>query len=189
MTGEKEKMLSGELYDPEKDGLPEERAWCKELCQEYNSVATADLERRSEIIRTLLGGTGDGFLIEQPFWCNYGTNIRIGERFYSNHNLVILDCAAVVFGNDVKIGPNCGFYAVSHPLNPRLRRTGAEFARPITVGSNVWFGGGVTVLPGVSIGENAVIGAGSVVTRDIPPGSVAVGNPCRPIGPVIPLDI
>jgi acetyltransferase-like isoleucine patch superfamily enzyme len=181
---EKEKMLAGEPYHPDSDGiLPLERAACKRLCFLYNRLEPDDLGRREETIREILGRAGGIFKIEQPFWCDYGKNIAIGENFYSNHNLVILDCAPVSFGDAVMIGPNCGFYAVSHPLGRKLRETGVEHARPIRVGDGVWIGGGVTVLHGVTIGDGAVIGAGSVVTRDVAPYTVAAGNPCRTLGP------
>ncbi|MDR2613611.1 MAG: sugar O-acetyltransferase [Deltaproteobacteria bacterium] len=184
MKSEKEKMLAGEVYHPSADGiLPEERRRAKRLCHEYNRLGPDDLARREEIMRELLGRTGGQFLVEPPFWCDYGYNISIGEDFYSNHNLVILDCAKVSFGAGVMVGPGCGFYSVNHPLDPALRSTWVEYALPITVGDGVWFGGNVTVLPGVTIGDGAVVGAGSVVTRDVPAGTVAAGNPCRVIRP------
>ena len=131
------------------------------------------------LLRQLLGSTDGRFLIEPSFWCDYGYNIHLGKNFYANHNCVILDCAKVTFGDHVMVGPNCGFYTACHPIYPQQRREGVEFARPITVGNDVWFGGGCTVLPGVTIGDGCVIGAGSVVTRDIPASTVAAGNPCR----------
>ena len=115
------------------------------------------------------------------FWCDYGYNITFGENFFANHNLVILDCAKVTFGNNVFIGPNCGFYTAGHPIDFEQRNRGLEYAYPIKVGSNVWFGGGVQVMPGVSIGSNVVIGGGSIVTKDIPSNVIAVGNPCKVI--------
>ena len=114
------------------------------------------------------------------FYCDYGFNIEIGENFYSNHNLVILDANKVIFGDNVQIGPNCGFYISGHPLDKETRKE-LEFAKPIKVGNNVWFGGNVCVMPGITIGDNTVIGAGSVVTKDIPANVVAVGNPCKVI--------
>ena len=132
-------------------------------------------------LKKLFNKTGNDFLIEQNFQCDYGYNIEIGENFYSNHNLVILDPAKVTFGNNVFIGPNCGFYTPEHPIKAEERNKMLEYAKPITVGNNVWFGGNVTVLGGVTIGDNSVIGAGSVVTKNIPSNCVAVGNPCRVI--------
>ncbi|MDR3154099.1 MAG: sugar O-acetyltransferase [Deltaproteobacteria bacterium] len=180
---EKDKMLAGEPYLPDSGILPAERGRAKSLCQRHNLLPAEDMEGRRALIRELFGRTGERFHVEQPIRCDYGYNIEIGEDFYSNFNLVILDCARVTFGDFVKVGPGCGFFAVSHPLDPELRRTGIEFAKPITVGDDVWFGGGATVLPGVTIGRGSVIGAGSVVTRDVPERVVAVGNPCRVIGP------
>ena len=172
MSSEKEKCRAGGLYDANHDRqLIEERLRCKRLCFEY----------REEMLRGLLGKTGKNFLIEQPFLCDYGYNIGIGENFYANVNCVILDEAAVTFGDNVFIGPNCAFYTAAHPLDTGDRRLGLEFARPISVGSDVWIGGNVVVLPGVTIGDGCVIGAGSVVTRDLPACCLAFGNPCRVI--------
>lgn len=180
MLSEKDKCRAGELYDANHDRqLIEERLRCKRMCFEYNRLEPGMAERREEMLRDLLGKTGENFLIEQPFLCDYGYNIEIGENFYSNVNCVILDEAAVRFGNNVFVGPNCAFYTAGHPLDAGLRCSGLEFARPITVGNDVWIGGNVVVLPGVTIGDGCVIGAGSVVTRDIPAACLAFGNPCR----------
>lgn len=178
---EKEKMLSGELYNPLQKDLLELRQRAKNLCYEYNKINPQNLEEKFIILKELLGKTCGNFLIEPNFFCDYGFNIEIGENFYSNHNLVILDPAKVTFGDNVFIGPNCGFYTAEHPINSIERNKGLEYAKPITVGNNVWFGGGVNVLAGVTIGNDVVIGAGSVVTKDIPANSVAVGNPCKVI--------
>lgn len=179
---EKEKMLSGMIYDANNDpGLIAERLECKEMCHDYNALRPKDTARREALLKSILGKTGDNLLIEQPFYCDYGYNIEVGENFYANFNLVILDEAPVKFGNNVFIAPNCAFYTAGHPIDPTERNKGLEYARPITVGNNVWIGGNVSVLPGVNIGDNCVIGAGSVVVKDIPAGSVAVGNPCKVI--------
>ena len=179
---EKEKMLLGEIYDANYDEeLMNERIKAKDLCYEYNHLKPSQINERTEIMKKLLGKTKDNFLIEQLFECDYGYNIEIGENFYSNHNLVILDANKVVFGDNVFIGPNCGFYTAGHPLDAETRNKGLEYAKPIRVGNDVWFGGNVVVLPGVKIGNNVVIGAGSVVAKDIPENSVAVGNPCKVI--------
>lgn len=179
---EKEKMLKGMIYDA--NNAPEliaERADCKELCHDYNHLRPKDIEGRRRIIMELLGSVKGNFLIEQPFLCDYGYNIHIGDNFYANHNLVILDEAPVIFGDNVFIAPNCGFYTAAHPIDAAERNRGLEYARPITVGNDVWIGADVCVLPGVTIGDDCVIGAGSVVVKDIPPHSVAVGNPCKVI--------
>lgn len=179
---EKEKMLAGEIYDANYDEkLMKERLEAKDKCFEYNNLKPSKLEERKELMKQILGKTGKEFLIEQPFICDYGYNIKIGENFYSNHNLVILDANKVEFGDNVFIAPNCGFYTAGHPLDYETRNKGLEYAKPIKVGNNVWIGGNVVVVPGVTIGDNVVIGAGSVVIKDIRSNSVAVGNPCRVI--------
>lgn len=179
---EKEKMLKGELYKA--IGCKElslERTKIKDLCFEYNSTPPSEQEKRTSIIKKIIGKTKNRLHIESNFYCDYGYNIEVGENFYMNHNSVILDCAKVTFGDNVFVGPNCGFYTALHPLDVETRNKGMEWAESITVGNNVWFGGNVTVLPGVTIGDNAVIGAGSVVVKDIPSNVVAVGNPCKVI--------
>ena len=179
---EKEKMLNGEYYKPMEDKqLSSDRDRVKELCRKYNSLAYTDIENRDKIIKQILGKTGKTILIEPNFFCDYGYNIEVGENFYMNHNCVVLDCAKVTFGDNVFIGPNCSFYTPIHPLNAEERNSGIEKALPIKVGNNVWFGGNVVVLPNVKIGDNSVIGAESVVTKDIPANVVAVGNPCKVI--------
>ncbi|TZF98889.1 sugar O-acetyltransferase (plasmid) [Chryseobacterium panacisoli] len=177
---EKEKCAAGLLYNANYDKeLIQERIACKDLCQEYNGLKNSDTEMRYELLRRIIGSIKENICIEPNFWCDYGYNIKVGENFYANHNLVILDCAIVEFGDNVFIGPNCSFYTAGHPLNAKQRNEGLEYAHPIKVGDNVWLGGNVVVLPGVSIGNNSVIGAGSVVTKDIPDHVVAVGNPCK----------
>lgn len=179
---EKEKMLTGELYDANynKD-LELERLKAKDLCFEYNNIKPSDREAKKQLMKKILGKTKENFIIEQNFFCDYGYNIEIGENFYSNHNLVILDANKVKFGDNVFIAPNCGFYTAGHPIDAKTRNKGLEYAKPITVGNDVWIGGNVVVLPGVTIGDNVVIGAGSVVNKDIPSNSVAVGNLCKVI--------
>ena len=177
---EKEKMQKGLLYDPSSDRkLYAERTKCKNLCHKYNRIYPEMVGHKRDMAVRILGKTKNLFYIESPFFCDYGYNIEIGENFYANHNTVILDCAKVKFGDNVFIGPNCGFYTAAHPLDTETRNTGQEYAKPITVGNNVWIGGNVCVMPGVTIGDNCVIGGGSVVTKNIPSDVVAVGNPCR----------
>lgn len=180
MLSEKEKSRRGELYDANNDAeLLAERMACKDICHRYNSILPSDTRQREAVIRNLFGKTGERFLIEQPFFCDYGYNIEIGENFYANVNCVILDEAKVTFGDNVFIAPGCGFYTAGHPFDVAQRNSGLEYARPITIGHNVWIGAQVCVLPGVTIGYNCVIGAGSVVNKNIPAGSLAAGNPCR----------
>ena len=181
-------MLCGLLYDASSEELTQERLAAKELCFAYNRTPPSDETRQRELMRRLLGAVGGRFTILAPFWCDYGYNIRLGEHFYANHNLVILDCAAVTFGEHVFVAPNCGFYTAGHPIDAECRERGLEYAYPITVGDHVWIGGGVQVMPGVTIGSNVVIGGGSVVVKDIPSDSVAVGNPCRVIRPITEAD-
>ena len=182
MMTEKEKMQKQMLYDANYDkALFEERMNAKELCYRYNQLCPSDESGQQTIMRQLLGKTSGSFCITAPFWCDYGYNIEIGENFFANHNTVILDGGKVTFGDNVFIAPNCGFYTAGHPIDAERRNKGLEYAYPITVGSNVWIGAGVHVMPGVTIGSNVVIGGGSVVVKDIPDNSVAVGNPCRVI--------
>lgn len=176
---EKEKCRTGQLYDANDAELLAERQACKDACHEYNAILPSQTGRRKALLSRLLGGVGREFQIEQPFYCDYGYNVVIGENFFANVNCVILDGARVSFGDNVFVAPNCGFYTAGHPLDVAVRNKGLEYALPITVGNNVWIGAQVCVLPGVTIGDNCVIGAGSVVVRDIPAGSLAVGNPCR----------
>lgn len=167
-------MLNGELYDASyNDELIKDRCKAKDICFEYNNIKPSDIRKREEIIKKLFSKTGKQILVEQDFWCDYGYNIYVGENFYMNHNCVILDGAKVEFGDNVFIAPNCSFYTAGHPFDVELRNKGLEYARSIQVGNNVWIGGNAVVLPGITIGDNTVIGAGSVVTKDIPSNVVA----------------
>ena len=177
---EEEKMLAGKIYDANYDKeLFEKRLNAKELCKKFNESDVRNIEEKKSILEKLFQKKIEIMGIEPNFYCDYGFNIYLGKNFYSNHNLVILDTNKVEFGNDVFIGPNCGFYTSGHPLDYEKRNKGLEYAKPIKVGNNVWIGGNVCVMPGVTIGDNVVIGAGSVVTKDIPSNVVAVGNPCK----------
>ncbi len=179
---EKEKCAAGLLYNANYDSqLIAEREKCKDLCFDLNNMRPSMVKEREALLRTLLGKAGKRFEILSPFYCDYGYNIEIGENFFANHNLTILDGAKVKFGDNVFIAPSCGFHTAGHPIDAKSRNEGLEYACPITVGDNVWIGANVTVLPGVTIGNNVVIGAGSVVNKDIPSHSIAVGNPCRVI--------
>jgi maltose O-acetyltransferase len=174
---EKDKMLAGELYlasDPE---LVEDRRRCRSLLQKINGQP--DEEERLALFRELLGRIGSGSFIQPPFACDYGSNVSIGDHVFMNFNAVILDCAPVTIGDGAQIAPGVQLIAADHPREAQARRDLLELARPVSIGSNVWLGAAAIVLPGVSVGDDSVIGAGSVVTRDIPSGVVAVGNPCR----------
>ncbi len=176
---EREKMLCGELYlaaDPE---LAEARRRARRLTRLYNATTEEESARRGELLRELLGGVGEQATIEPPFHCDYGCQIYLGERFYANFGLIALDCADIRIGDDVMLGPSVQLYAATHPLDAAARVAGPELARPITIGHRVWIGGGAILCPGISIGDDTTIGAGSVVTRNIPAGVFAAGNPCR----------
>lgn len=179
---EKEKVAAGLLYNPNFDPeLLAEHRRSLDLCHAYNLLRPSQLDERYALLDTLLGSHRTDLLIEQPFLCDYGYNIHVGDGFYANNNCNILDGARVTFGDHVFIGPYCVFTTAGHPFDAEERNQGIEYAKPITVGNNVWIGARVCVLPGVTIGDNAVIGAGSVVTRDVPAGVLAAGSPCRVI--------
>ncbi|CAI1741696.1 hypothetical protein SEUBUCD646_0P00180 [Saccharomyces eubayanus] len=177
-----ENIVPGELYDANYDpDIIKLRKEAKIKLHKYNTLSPVEETEKNKVIKELLGSCGENFIIEPPFFCDYGSNIHIGNNFYSNHNLVILDGAKVLIGHNVCIAPNVGIYTAGHPIDVNRRVQGLEYAIPVTIGDNVWIGGGVSVIPGVTIGNNSVIAAGSVVIRDIPEGVVAAGNPCRVI--------
>ncbi len=179
---ELDKMMSGNPYDATGNTLLLDILQeTQEMCRDYNNIRPSRHDEKTSLIKRILGKTGERIKVIQPFFCDYGFNIEVGEDFFANTNMVILDEAKVIFGNHVFIGPNCSFYTPCHPLDVETRNKGIEWSLPITVGDNVWFGGNVTVCPGVKIGSGSVIGAGSVVTHDIPAGVVAAGNPCKVI--------
>lgn len=178
---EKEKQELGLSYIASDPEVLKDLAPCEQECYELNHLPPSRLEERTKRLKKLLGKTGEHFKIIAPFYCDYGYNIEIGEHFFANMNMVILDEAKVTFGDHVFVAPNCAFYTAGHALNPGERNADVQYALPIKVGSNVWIGGNVVVLPGVTIGSNVTIGAGSVVTKDIPDNAVAVGNPCKVI--------
>lgn len=178
---QRDKAFRGEWFKAGDPVLKQERQHARELCHQLNHCNPSDHAARTVILRQLIGTTNGDFEIFSPFYCDYGKYIAVGNRFFANYNCTILDGAAVTFGDDVRIGPNCTFCTINHAMEPQRRNDGFQIFKPITVGNNVWFGAGVIVLPGVTIGDNTVIGAGSVVTRDIPAGVFAAGNPCRVI--------
>lgn len=181
MKTEKEKMMSGELYNALSPELSEERKQARMLFYELNSNHDLKEEARRAILQKLLGNCGLNAWIEPPFYCDYGYTISIGDNVFINYNCTILDPASVTIGNDVLIGPNVNIYTATHSTDWQIRKQGLENAKPVTIGNDVWIGGGVIICPGVSIGDRTTIGAGSVVTKDIPSDVVAVGNPCRVI--------
>jgi len=178
MKTERQKMLAGELYDPMNHELVAARGRARDLCQALNTIREAEQQERRKILHELFGSGGDSVWMQPPFFCDYGSNIKLGERVFFNFNCVVLDVCPVVIGSFTLFGPAVQIYTPMHPLNAELRRQ-EEFGRPVEIGSDVWVGGGAIILPGVRIGPRAVIGAGSVVTRDIPEGVFAAGNPCR----------
>jgi maltose O-acetyltransferase len=178
---EKQKMLAGELYNALDSQLTMERRQARDLIRELNASKDDDQERRAFIIHHLFASAGKSVWIEPPFYCDYGSNITLGDNVYFNFNCVVLDPAAVLIGSNVLFGPNVQIYTASHPVDYLERRNGLEFAIPIEIGSDVWVGGSAVISPGVTIGSRSVIGAGSVVTKDVPEGVFAAGNPCRVI--------
>lgn len=175
------KMLSGEVYDAVEANIIALLNAVKTRVATFNAISPVDYAAKEAALRNLLGHCGDNPRVNQPFFCDYGINISVGNNFFANFGLTILDEAPVSFGDNVFIGPGCGFYTPCHPTDIEARNAMVQWAKPITVGNNVWIGGNCTILPGVTIGDGCTIGAGSVVVSDIPAGTVAVGNPCRPV--------
>lgn len=179
---EKEKMLAREVYDATDPELLHELVQTRERICDYNSLRPSETSKMKSILKELLGHIGDDeFIINQPFRCDYGRQISIGKRFFANFNFTVLDEARVTIGDDCFVGPNVSIYTACHSIDPIERNSRQEWALPVSIGNNVWIGGSVTILPGVKIGDNVTIGAGSVVTHDIPSNTVAVGNPCKVI--------
>jgi maltose O-acetyltransferase len=180
MRSERDKMLAGDLYDPLDRELVIARQRARDLCQTLNATREAQQEERRRIVRELFAAGGDSVWLQPPFFCDYGSNILLGERVFFNFNCVVLDVCEVRIGDYTLLGPAVQIYTATHPMNADLRRQ-QEFAKPISIGADVWVGGGAILWPGVQIGCRAVVGAGSVVTRDVPAGVFAAGNPCRVI--------
>lgn len=178
MQTEKQKMLSGALYRASDPELVAERARCEALLRRLNAAAVQD---RPAMVARLFGAVGANPMVNPVFFCDYGGNITAGRNLFVNWNCVFLDCAPIAIGDDAQIGPAVQIYTALHPLDAELRRSGLESARPVTIGSNVWVGGAAVICPGVTVGDGAVIGAGSVVTKDVAPGAVVAGNPARPV--------
>jgi maltose O-acetyltransferase len=180
MRSERDKMLAGEPYDPFDAELVARRARARDLCQALNATAESEAEVRRGVLRDLFGGGGGTVWMQPPFFCDYGTNIELGERVFFNFNCIVLDVCRVRIGDYTLFGPGVQILTPVHPMNAERRRR-EESGKPIDIGADVWVGGGALILPGVRIGSRAVIGAGSVVTRDVPDGVFAAGNPCRVI--------
>jgi len=178
---EQEKRLAGKLYYPPDPELTEARMRAKRLCHRLNALAPDDFQGRDSTIQELFGRAGKDAWVESSFHCDYGTQISVGDYFFANYDCIFLDIAPITIGSRVYIAPRVCIYTVNHPMVPEVRNTDLEYGRPVTIEDNVWIGGNVVILPGVTIGEGAVIAAGSIVTRDIPPRVVAGGNPCRVI--------
>lgn len=176
---EREKMLAGQPYNALDNDLRDELNHCKTLCQQYNSLPPEDISARNTLLQKILGKSDSDTFINQPFYCDYGRQIRVGKRFFANFCFTVLDEAYVTIGDDCFIGPNVSIYTACHSTDPTERNTRIEWAESVTIGNNVWIGGSVTILPGVTIGDNCTIGAGSVVTHNIPDNSIAAGNPAR----------
>ena len=181
MKSEKEKMLSGELYDATDSQLAEERRRARLLLKKLNDSEDHETELRARLLEDLIGQAGAGLWIEPPFYCDYGSNIKVGNKVFFNFNCTILDVMQVTIGDHVLFGPNVQVYTATHPTDWQERAGGLEFAKPITIGSHVWIGGGAIICPGLTIGDRSVIGAGSVVTKSIPSDAFAAGNPCKVI--------
>ena len=175
----RERMKQGLLYTDLGEGLEEERQRCKELIYDYNLTRPGEAEKRNALLQELLGDMGENIWIEPPVRMAYGNNVHIGDSFYANFNLVLVDDIDIYIGNHVMIAPNVTITATGHPVHPELRKNGTQFSIPVRIEDDVWIGANVVILPGVTIGKNSVIGAGSVVTKNIPENVVAVGNPCQ----------
>lgn len=178
---QKERMLANLPYKAWLDGLIEEREENAKRIYEYNNLPPERWNERSALLKKILGKTGESINIQPPFRCDYGYNIEVGENFFANYNLIVLDVGKVRIGNNVQIAPNVAIYTAGHPIHPDSRNSGYEYGIDIEIGDNVWIGGNTCIMPGVKIGNNVVIGGGSVVTKDIPDNMIAVGNPCKVI--------
>ena len=185
---QKERMLANLPYKAWMDGLEEERIENRKRIYEYNNLPPEQWDRKTELLKNILGKTGENVHINAPFHCDYGYNIEVGENFFANYNLIILDVAKVKIGDNAQIAPNVSIYTAGHPIHPDSRNSGYEYGIDVTIGDNVWIGGNAVIMPGVTIGNNVVIGAGSVVTKNLPDNVIAIGNPCRIIREITEAD-
>ena len=181
MKTEKEKMLAGELYDPLDEELSADRLRTRLLIKRLNDTREDEVEERTRVLKELIPNAGEALWLQPPFYCDYGTNIELGEKVFFNFNCVILDVMQVIIGSRTLFGPNVQVYTATHPMDYKQRAAGLEYAKPVTIGSDVWIGGSAIICPGITIGDRCVIGAGSVVTKDIPADVFAAGNPCKVI--------
>lgn len=181
LRSQKELMLAGELYQASDQELRRDHLRAQALLAKFNKTGALDKDARTSLLRTLCGHFGEGAVIKPSLRCDYGYNISVGARSFVNYDCVLLDCNTITIGEEVQLAPGVHIYTATHPLDAATRRSGAEYALPVTIGDGVWLGGGTIVCPGVKIGENTVVGAGSVVTKDLPPNVLAVGNPARVI--------
>ncbi|KUP08837.1 acetyltransferase [Bacillus coahuilensis p1.1.43] len=179
MRTEKEKMLAGDLYNPAEETLFQERERARSLCKEFNQTDVTSYEKRTKLLQSLFGTTGEKIYIEPSFQCDYGSNIHVGENFFANFNCVMLDVCEIRIGDHCMMAPGVHIYTATHPLDPIERASGFEFGKPVTIGHHVWIGGGAIINPGVTIGDSAVIASGAVVTKDVPSNVVVGGNPAR----------
>ncbi|WP_315068727.1 sugar O-acetyltransferase [uncultured Clostridium sp.] len=178
---QRERMLAGLPYKGSLDGLREERMETRLKIYDYNLLRPNETEKMDELIRDILGKTDEKITVKQPFNCDYGKNIQVGNNFFANYNCTILDIGRVIIGENVRVAPNVSIYTAGHPIHPLSRNSGYEYGIEVIIGDNVWLGGSVVINPGVKIGNNVVIGSGSVVTKDIPDNVIAAGNPCKVI--------
>ena len=176
---EKEKMIKGEMYFSADEVLVNERNRARRLTRAFNNTTEEELDKRTEILKELLGRTGENIYIEPNFRCDYGYNIRVGENFYANFDCLLLDVCPITIGNNAMLAPGVHIYTATHPLDPTERNSGYEYGKPVNIGDNVWIGGRAVICPGVTIGDNVVVAAGSVVTKDVPDNVVVGGNPAK----------
>ncbi|MBB4266736.1 sugar O-acetyltransferase [Roseospira visakhapatnamensis] len=182
MSSQKENMLAGDLYDPGDPDLCEERSRAQRLMRAYNQTIVDDGPVRTPLLKAMLGGIGAHSAIRAPIYIDYGYNIFVGDHVFMNYGCVVLDVCRITIGSGTQIGPGVQIYAADHPRDPKDRAAGLEMGKPVTIGANVWIGGHAVLLPGVTIGDDAIIGAGSIVTRDVPAGVTVAGNPAKPTG-------
>ena len=182
MKTEKEKMLAGDMYDPQDSELRQNRMNARRLSRLFNETTEMDGQDRTTLLKKLFGSTGELIHIEPNFRCDYGFNIHVGDNFYANFDCVFLDVCEIRIGDNCMIAPGVHIYTATHPLDPAVRNSGKEFGKPVTIGHNVWIGGRAVINPGITIGDNAIIASGAVVTKNVPANSIVGGNPAKPIG-------